>query len=254
MFKSVIERQRAGRLGTGVWVSIALHTALFGAVLVISARPPGPPEPPEPKELVLRMQQPPPRVAKQGVPAPAQPKSATEQRPRPKPRDRVPSRVPPPIVDTPPRPGAAVTLPDPSDSTDEVATTEIGHPDGHPDGYEDSNVIGVPYVPGLGNSQESTGTDVLPFGSGMTPPRLLGNPGIEYTHQAIAARVEGTMIARCVVTVRGDVTDCRIIRGLPHMNDAVLEALHRRRYTPVEYQGRPVSVSYVFTLRLKLPR
>ncbi|QDE89707.1 energy transducer TonB [Myxococcus xanthus] len=252
MFNSVIERQRAGRLGTGVWVSIVLHAALFGAVLFISARPPGPSEPPEPKELVLRVAQP-PRVAK-GSPAPAQPKAASAPRPRPRNRDRVPARVPPPVVDAPPKPVEAVASNDTSTSTDEEADPGTGVRGGHPEGYEDSDVIGVPYVPGLVPGQEATGTDVVPFGQGMSPPRLMGNPGIEYTHQALTSRVEGTMIAKCVITVRGDVTDCRIIKGLPHMNEAVLDALHNRRYTPVQYQGRTVSVSYVFTLRLKLPR
>ncbi|NVJ03808.1 energy transducer TonB [Myxococcus sp. AM001] len=250
MFKSVIERQRAGRLGTGVWVSIALHAALFGAVLFISARPPGPSEPPPPKELVLRVAQP-PRVAK-GSPAPAQPKAAVA--PRPRNRDRVPARVPPPVVDAPPKPVEAVASTDNSTATDELANPVDGVPGGHPEGYEDSDVIGVAFVPGLSPGQQGTGTDVMPFGQGMSPPRLMGSPGIEYTHQALAARVEGTMVAKCVITVRGDVTDCRIIKGLPHMNESVLEALHARRYTPVQYQGRTVSVSYVFTLRLKLPR
>ncbi|AKQ67346.1 Ferric siderophore transport system, periplasmic binding protein TonB [Myxococcus hansupus] len=255
MFKSVIEKQRAGRLGTGVWVSAALHAALFGAVLFISARAPGPVEPKEPPELVLRVQQA-PRVAK-GSPAPAQPRQANAPRPRPRNRDRVPSRVPPPVVDAPPPPVEPVTSPDNTSDTDELATPGTGTPGGHPDGYADSNVIGVPFVPGLlpgDGDGGGTGTDILPFGSGMTPPRLLGSPGIEYTHQALAARVEGTMIAKCVITVRGDVTDCRVIKGLAHMNESVLEALHNRRYSPVEFQGRPVSVSYTFTLKLKLPR
>ncbi|MFP2957619.1 energy transducer TonB [Myxococcus sp. 1LA] len=252
MFKSVIERQRAGRLGTGVWVSIALHAALFGAVLFISARPQGPTEPPEPEPLVLRLEQP-PRLAK-GSPAPAQPKATAAPRPRPRNRDRVPAQVPPPVVDAPPKPVEAVASADTSTSTDEVADPGDGVPGGHPDGYADSTVIGVPLVPNLGPGVGGTGTDVVQFGPGMTPPRLMGGAGIEYTHQALAARVEGTMIAKCVITVRGDVTDCRVIKGLAHMNESVLDALHSRRYSPVEYQGRPVSVSYVFTLRLKLPR
>ncbi|WNZ64812.1 energy transducer TonB [Myxococcus sp. MxC21-1] len=166
----------------------------------------------------------------------------------------MPARVPPPVVDAPPKPVETVASNDTSTSTDEEVDPGTGVPGGHPKGYEDSDVIGVPYVPGLVPGQEATGTDVMPFGQGMSPPRLMGSPGIEYTHQALAARVEGTMIAKCVITVSGDVTDCRIIKGLPHMNEAVLDALHNRRYTPVQYQGRTVSVSYVFTLRLKLPR
>jgi protein TonB len=54
--------------------------------------------------------------------------------------------------------------------------------------------------------------------------------------------------------VRGQVRDCRVIKGLPHMDETVMDALESRHYRPVTFQGRPVSVSYVFTIRLKLPR
>lgn len=44
-----------------------------------------------------------------------------------------------------------------------------------------------------------------------------------------------------------------IIRGLPHMDAAVLDALTSRHYRPVSFQGQPVSVSYTFHVRLELP-
>jgi serine/threonine-protein kinase len=46
--------------------------------------------------------------------------------------------------------------------------------------------------------------DVVPFGEGMTRPVLMqpGRP-ITYTREAIAARVEGVSIVRCVITSRG---------------------------------------------------
>ena len=38
------------------------------------------------------------------------------------------------------------------------------------------------------------------------------------------------------------------------MNDAVLSALETRRYRPVKYQGKPISVTYNFNVKLDLPR
>jgi protein TonB len=49
------------------------------------------------------------------------------------------------------------------------------------------------------------------------------------------------------------VENCRIIKGLPHMDETVLESLTSRRYRPVTFQGRPVSVSYTFNVRLEMP-
>lgn len=250
MFRSVIERQRAGRLGTGVWVSIGVHVALFAAVLVISARPADPPPEPE-KEYVLKLN-PGPNLAK-GYKEPAAPKQANTPPPRkPRNRDRIPTQVQP--LPTDPAP-VEPTASDTSD-TDETAEPGEGVAGGDPNGDPTSTTIGVPLIPGLtgGSGQGGTGTEALPFGQGMTPPVLMGGAEIDFTPAARAARVEGTLIARCVVTVEGRVRDCRVIKGLPHMDEAVVGALESRRYRPVTYQGKAVSVSYVFTIRLKQPR
>ena len=37
------------------------------------------------------------------------------------------------------------------------------------------------------------------------------------------------------------------------MNEAVVSALETRRYSPVTYQGRPISVIYNFHIKLDLP-
>jgi serine/threonine-protein kinase len=97
--------------------------------------------------------------------------------------------------------------------------------------------------------------DVVPFGEGMTRPVLMqpGRP-ITYTREAIAARVEGVSIVRCVITAEGAVERCKVIKPLPFMDDAVLEHLQSQRFQPVTYQGKPVSVGYNFSVRLTLPR
>jgi eukaryotic-like serine/threonine-protein kinase len=97
--------------------------------------------------------------------------------------------------------------------------------------------------------------DVVPFGEGMTRPVLMqpGRP-ITYTREAIAARVEGVSIVRCVITAEGSVERCKVIKPLPFMDDAVVEHLQSQRFQPVTYQGKPVSVGYNFSVRLTLPR
>ncbi|WP_342381208.1 energy transducer TonB [Myxococcus stipitatus] len=255
MFKSVIERQRAGRLGLGLWWSVAIHAGLFGAVLVISARPADvPTDTGLDKDYVLKLA-PGPQVAKGYTPpAPAQAKQAVQPKPRKPRRDVIPTQIQPLPADPQP------AQPDPVDTSSSTNNAPVGDPNdgvagGHPEGDPNSNVIGVPLITGLPNGfAEGTGEDVVPFGGGMTPPVLMAGPPLEYTDQARMARVEGTFIAKCVITRDGLVRDCRVIKGLEHMNEETLNALHHRRYTPVTFQGRATSVSYVFTLRFKLPR
>ncbi|HVP60605.1 MAG TPA: TonB family protein [Myxococcaceae bacterium] len=97
--------------------------------------------------------------------------------------------------------------------------------------------------------------DVVPFGEGMTRPALVqpGRP-ITYTREALAARVEGVSIVRCVITAEGAVERCKVIKPLPFMDEAVVEHLQSQRFQPVTYQGKPVSVGYNFSVRLTLPR
>ncbi len=94
---------------------------------------------------------------------------------------------------------------------------------------------------------------VLPFGAGMNRPSKVAGREPQYTREALAARIEGLAIVKCVIRTDGTLANCRTIKSLPHMDREILAALATHRYTPVMYQGRPVSVDYVFNIRLKLP-
>ncbi|KYF67720.1 TonB family protein [Sorangium cellulosum] len=98
-----------------------------------------------------------------------------------------------------------------------------------------------------------TAPEILRFQDGMTRPVPIEAPAVVYTREARQARVEGTVLARCVVTTAGNLAGCRIVKGVPHMNEAVLSALAASRYKPVTYQGQPVNVDYVFSIKLVLP-
>jgi hypothetical protein len=93
---------------------------------------------------------------------------------------------------------------------------------------------------------------VLRFRDGMTAPEQLEGKPIVYSAAAIEAGVQGTIEAKCVITVRGTLENCRIIKSLPYMDKAVLDALATRKYTPVLLEGKPVPVEYVFAIKLVL--
>ena len=107
-------------------------------------------------------------------------------------------------------------------------------------------------VPG-GRLGGGLGGNILPFGEGMTRPEQTGGDPPRYTREALAAGIQGTMLVKCVITVDGTLENCRIIKPLPHMQKAVLDALSTWRYRPVHYQGRPVAVDYLIQIRLVIP-
>ncbi len=93
---------------------------------------------------------------------------------------------------------------------------------------------------------------VLSFRDGMSAPEQLEGKPIVYSPAAIEAGVQGTIEAKCVITVRGTLENCRIVKSLPYMDKAVLQALATRVYTPVLLEGKPVPVEYVFAIKLVL--
>jgi len=102
-------------------------------------------------------------------------------------------------------------------------------------------------------SDIDTQEEVIPFGMGMSRPELLSSAPLIHTPEALAARVQGVIIAKCTLTCLGEVKDCRILKPLPHMDQAALSVLTSRRYKPVHYLGRAITVSYVFALRIHPP-
>lgn len=248
MFHSVIEQQggwRSGRFGVGAGVSVLAHVALFGAVVLLSR--PGAKEDTEPYREIgtMRLVAPP-----RGNPHPV---VASQVAPRPKPRtQRIPRTVPPPIVPQDP------VKNDPPDAPPDVspAVANLPYiPGSDPNGVETGGIPGVPLPSALTDAIDKGGDEqILVFNGEMQRPELLSDVPIQLPNNALLAGVEGSVIIKCVITTRGEVDGCRIIKGLPMVNDAVVSSLEARRYRPVMYQGHAVNVSYNFTVHIRSKR
>ncbi|WP_224367245.1 TonB family protein [Hyalangium versicolor] len=119
------------------------------------------------------------------------------------------------------------------------------------DGADSGGSIAVPVVP---VGVIAAAGKPLAYGQGMSRPEQLEGKEIAYTREALAAKIQGTMLVRCTITKDGRVENCRILKPLPHMESAVVEALQSRRYKPILYKGQVVAVDYVFNIKLQLPR
>jgi protein TonB len=64
--------------------------------------------------------------------------------------------------------------------------------------------------------------------------------------------VQGTIVLRCVITVEGRVTGCRVLKSLPELDEEVIATVQRRRYRPAQFEGTPVEVEYTFTMRWRI--
>ena len=82
----------------------------------------------------------------------------------------------------------------------------------------------------------------------------ISGPDPEYTQRALDREIEGTMLVKCVITSYGFVEGCRVLKSLPFMDRAAIDALERRRYKPYLSNGNPVEIDYTFKIQLNLPR
>ena len=83
-------------------------------------------------------------------------------------------------------------------------------------------------------------------------PRKIVDARPIYPDIARMARKEGTVVMEAVIDPSGHVTQLRLIRSIPLLDQAALDAVRQWRYTPSLYGGRPVSVLMTVTIRFTL--
>jgi periplasmic protein TonB len=88
--------------------------------------------------------------------------------------------------------------------------------------------------------------------AGMQPPRKLVHLDPIYPSIAQSARVEGTVILETVIDIDGRVTSVRVLRSIPLLDQAAMDAVKRWAFTPTLLNGTPVPVAMTVTVRFAL--
>ncbi|MCY1023264.1 energy transducer TonB [Pyxidicoccus sp. MSG2] len=83
-----------------------------------------------------------------------------------------------------------------------------------------------------------------------TPPAPASSTIPSCTDEAKAAHVSGKAVIQCVIKATGDVRDCVVKKPVPLMTEHLVDALHRSKFPPVVYKGKPIDVAYTFTITL----
>jgi len=77
-----------------------------------------------------------------------------------------------------------------------------------------------------------------------TPPRAVEQASPQYPARARARGVEGQVTVSLLIDATGRVADARVTDSVPAgtFDEAALSAVRQWRFTPAEYEGRPVSM------------
>ncbi len=89
-------------------------------------------------------------------------------------------------------------------------------------------------------------------GGSVPEPHLIKHVPPEYPEEARAARVQGPVILECKVGVDGRVSDIQIIRSVPLLDKAAVDAVRQWIYEPVVLDGAPVPVLMTVTVSFEL--
>jgi periplasmic protein TonB len=220
MFDSVLGRGvgAPGRPGVGAAVSLSLHALVFAVALLMVAPPSSP-------QKAISIHWPPisrgERTRPSGAPSTSAPLKA-----------RRPGAVKPRTAEA-----RAPIAPGPA----EVGDLQPGdvEPGSGTESPGEGSCASPPCSP---DGKPGAEGDVLVLGPQMVAPRLLQGPEPHYPAAALLQQLGGTVVVRCTVTDRGNVQDCRLVKSVPLLDEAALQAVQGRHYAPAVYEGRAVSV------------
>jgi len=90
-------------------------------------------------------------------------------------------------------------------------------------------------------------------GGEVSRPEILTNTRPIYTELARRARVTGFVIVEAIIDEHGDVTNVRVLKGLPMgLDQAAVEAIKTWKFKPATLAGQPVPVYYVLTVNFQV--
>jgi len=89
-------------------------------------------------------------------------------------------------------------------------------------------------------------------GGQVKAPTKIKNVNPVYPDLARTARVEGVVILECTISPQGRVTDVRVLRSVPLLDEAAVNAVRQWAYTPTLLNGIPVPVIMTVTVTFNL--
>ena len=108
-----------------------------------------------------------------------------------------------------------------------------------------------PPPPGMAPASPSGLTPVRVGGNVKTPTKVKDVPPV-YPPDAVAGRVTGVIILEVTIDTDGHVYDAKVLRSIPLLDNAALEAVRQWEFTPTELNGMRVSVIMTVTVNFTL--
>jgi len=84
------------------------------------------------------------------------------------------------------------------------------------------------------------------------PPKLIKQVDPIYPEEARKAGVEGMVIIEATIDIYGRVQETKVLRSIPLLDQAAIDAVKQWVYEPAIIKGKPIPVSFTVTVRFTL--
>jgi protein TonB len=269
LLESGIAGRRTKKRAVSLPVSIGIHVAVLTAVILIPILLSGR-ELPEPAlgavSAFFVEPAPPPPPPPPPPPAAAKPKEVTAPKvvqPKPTPMPEEPKFTAP--VETP----KEVVKNQPMDFGVENGVDEgvtggvqggtVGGVEGGTVGGVQGGTLGGTPGGGMGGIGDAPAPPAPPaptapvrVGGKISEPRKTRNVAPNYPEMAKRARVQGTVILEATISPQGRVSEVKVLRGVPMLDEAAMGAVRQWTYSPTMLNGVPVPVIMTVTVNFRL--
>jgi protein TonB len=240
LFEDLIDSDRVKhrtRRSKTVPVSLVLHLLAAGLIVVVPLLAGG--QLPEPQAGVKAF-----FAEPLSAPAPPPPP------PPPAPQQTITPKVPPKPVPQENKFVAPVDIPQEIKPEQGLDLGVQGGVSGGVEGGVPGGVVGG-VVGGLPEAPPPVQQPVRVGGQIKEPKKLKSVPPV-YPPLATQARVQGVVILECTISPQGKVTDVKVLRGIPLLDQSAIDAVKQWVYTPTLLNGVPVPVIMTVTVNFKL--
>jgi len=88
--------------------------------------------------------------------------------------------------------------------------------------------------------------------SGTVEPRVIKKVNPVYPEEARKAGIEGTVLLEATTNEKGDVVKVQVLKSVPQLDQAAIDALRQWKYAPYLVEGKPTGIVFTVTIRFAL--
>jgi TonB family protein len=112
--------------------------------------------------------------------------------------------------------------------------------------------MSVTITPGRTTASGIAGRPPVRVGGDIRQPMKIRDVKPVYPPVAQEARLQGIVILEGLIDEQGNIADVNVLRGVPLLNDAAIDAVRQWKYTPTLLNGVPVPVIMTMTVTFTL--